>query len=63
MFIVDEATAEAIRRAWYEGGELSGVVELCRHFPFITDNVEAQLCVRTIVGWVPQPTLKHKQSW
>lgn len=38
MFIVDEATAEAIRRAWHEGGELSGVVELRRHFPLITGS-------------------------
>ena len=39
MFTVDEPTAEAIRRAVEDGGELSGVVELRRHFPLITDNV------------------------
>ena len=61
MFIVDEATAEAIRRAWHEGGELSGVVELRRHFPLITDNAKAQLCVRTIVGWAPRPVPKQEQ--
>jgi hypothetical protein len=33
MFVVDEETAEAIRRAWEEGGELAGVVKLRRHFP------------------------------
>jgi hypothetical protein len=28
MFVVDEKTAEAIRRAWDESGELSAVLEL-----------------------------------
>ena len=28
VFVVDEETAEAIRRAWEEGGEPAGVVEL-----------------------------------
>jgi hypothetical protein len=37
MFAVDEATAEAIRRALDEGGELSAVVELRRHYPGIID--------------------------
>src|SRR3954469_10359885 len=32
MFTVDEATSEAIRRAYEESGELAGVVELRRHF-------------------------------
>ncbi len=36
MFAVDEATAEAIRRALREGGELSAVVELRRHVPLLT---------------------------
>ena len=58
---VDEATAEAIRRAWHEGGELSGVVELRRHFPLITDDAKAWLCVRTIVGWAPRPVPKQEQ--
>lgn len=30
MFTVDDATAEAIRRAYKEGGELSALVELRR---------------------------------
>jgi hypothetical protein len=30
MFVVDEATAEAIRRAFDDGGELSGIVEFRR---------------------------------
>jgi hypothetical protein len=51
MFVVDEETAEAIRRAWEESGELAGVVELRRHFPLIADNAQARLCVRAIVGW------------
>ena len=55
MFVVDEKTAEAIRRAWEEGGELAGVVELRRHFPLITDNASARRCVRAIVGWAPRP--------
>ena len=38
MFMVDESTAEAIRRVYQESGELSAVVELRRHFPGITDN-------------------------
>src|SRR4051794_24408150 len=38
MFVVDEPTAEAIRRAYDVGGELSGIVEFGRHFPLITDT-------------------------
>jgi hypothetical protein len=53
MFVVDEATAEAIRRSLDEGGELSAVVELRRHFPAITDNTEARRCVRIIASWQP----------
>jgi len=55
MFAVDEATAEAIRRAYDEGGELSGIVEFRRHFPLITDNAKAAECVRIIAGWTPGP--------
>ena len=64
MFMVDEETAAAIRRAWDEGGELSAVarsraqahdVELGRHFPLITDGEDARRCVRTIVGWARRP--------
>ena len=51
MFVVDEETAEAIRRAWEEGGELAGVAGLRRHFPLIADNEQARRCVRAIVGW------------
>jgi hypothetical protein len=38
MFCVNDSTAEAIRRAYDEGGELSAVVELRRHFPGIADQ-------------------------
>lgn len=53
--MVNEETAAAIRRAWDEGGELSAVVELRRHFPLISDGETARRCVRTIVGWQQQP--------
>jgi hypothetical protein len=53
MFTVDEATAAAIRRAYEEGGELAGAVELRRHFPLITDNAHARRCVRMIASWEP----------
>ena len=53
MFAVDERTAEAIRRAYEDEGELAGAVELRRHFPLIADNNDARLCVRAIVGWKP----------
>jgi len=56
VFVVDEETAAAIRRAWEEGGEPAGVVELRRHFPLIADNAQARRCVRAIVGWgAPRP--------
>ena len=55
MFIVTEEEAEAIRRAWDEGGELSAVVELRRHFPLISDGENARRCVRAIVGWAQRP--------
>ena len=55
MFTVDEPTAEAIRRACEDGGELAGIVELRRHFPLISDNADARLCVRAITGWKPIP--------
>jgi hypothetical protein len=61
MFIVDELTAAAIRKAYVESGELSAVVELRRHFPGIADNENARLCVRTIVGWQPLPPRPPKK--
>ena len=60
MFAVDEATAAAIRAAFDKGGELSAVVELRRHFPLITDNEQARICVRTIASWKPLPPRAHR---
>ncbi len=62
MFVVDEPTAAAIRKAYVESGELSAVVELRRHFPGIADNENARLCVRTIASWEPLPPLPPKKS-
>ncbi len=53
MFCVDEVTADAIRRAFHEEGELSAVVELRRLFPLITDIARGRECVRIIAGWRP----------
>ena len=55
MFAVDQATAAAIRRAYAEDGELSGIVEFRRHFPLIADNSQARECVRAIAGSKPIP--------
>jgi hypothetical protein len=55
MFAVDDAAAEAIRIAFERGGELSAVAELRRHFPLITDNAQARVCVRAIASWNPLP--------
>lgn len=52
MFVVDEPTAAAIRQAFIEGGELSAVVELRRHFPLLTDGAAGR-CARAIAGWHP----------
>ena len=62
MFVVDEATAAAIRKAYDESGELSAMIELRRHFPGIADNENARLCVRSIVSWQPLPPLPPKKS-
>jgi hypothetical protein len=64
MFVVDEETAAAIRRAWQEGGELAGGVELRRHFPLITDHAHARRCLWVIMGWrlMPQPAPKQEQG-
>ncbi len=53
MFTVDEAIASAIRQAYQEGGNLSGIIEFRRHFPLIADNAKALECVRMIAGWTP----------
>jgi len=61
MFTVDEPTAEAIRRAWHEGGELSAIVEFQRRFPLISDHAKARECVRIIAGWKPLPPARERQ--
>jgi hypothetical protein len=47
MFTVDNAnaTADEIGIAFERRGELSAVVEICRHFPLITGNADARHCV------------------
>lgn len=60
MFAVDNATAEAIRRACDEGGELAGVVELRRHFPLLANNENARMCVRAIAAWKPITVERRK---
>jgi hypothetical protein len=62
MFTVSESDAEAIRRAYEAGGELSGVVELRRHFPGITDTENAQRCARANAGWTPLPRIKSRRT-
>jgi hypothetical protein len=62
MFTVDEATADAIRRAYENDGEFSAVVELRRHFLDVADNANARLCVRAIAGWKPLPPLPDKKA-
>ena len=64
MFTVTEVEAEAIRRAYETGGELSAVVELRRYFPGTADNENARLCVRTIASWslrLPQPQVRRRR--
>ena len=61
MFSVDEPTAEAIRRAVDEGGELSGIVEFKRHFPLVAEHAEARRCVWAIVGWKPLPAGRKRK--
>lgn len=51
MFVVDEEAAEAIRRAWEEGGDPSAAAELRRRFPGIADDVDVRPCVRAIANW------------
>jgi hypothetical protein len=50
MFMVTEADAAAIRKAYERDGELSAAIELRRRFPGITDNTRARECARTIAG-------------
>ena len=50
MFVVDEETAAAIRRAWEEGGEPAGVAGPRRRFPLVADSEQARRRARAIVG-------------
>jgi len=52
MFVVDEAMAEAVQRAFDERGEWPAVAELRRHMP-MADN--ALQTVRTIASWRRRP--------
>ncbi|MBP2296899.1 hypothetical protein [Azospirillum rugosum] len=54
MFVVDEAMATAVRRAFDERGEWPAVAELRRHV-CIDDNDEALRVVRTIASWRRSP--------
>ena len=56
MFAVNEVAAEAIRRAYAEGGELSGVAELRRHFPLVADSPDVREFVQIIASWKPIQT-------
>jgi hypothetical protein len=62
MFTVSESVAEAIRRAYEDGGEFSAAVELRRHFPGITNNEDARRCARAIASWTPLPPLPPKKA-
>ncbi|KAA5607810.1 hypothetical protein [Rhodovastum atsumiense] len=55
MFLVDEATAAAIREAYQTSGELAAAVELRRHFPGIENIDRARECARMIASWGPRP--------
>jgi hypothetical protein len=62
MFSVDEATGAAVRQVYEASGELSAAVEFRRHFPGITNNETARLCVKMIAGWKPLPPLPPKRT-
>ncbi len=50
MFMVDEETADAIRRAWDKDGELTTVVELRWLFPLTTADASAYADLPPSVG-------------
>src|ERR1700733_1875772 len=55
MFMVNEAEAAAIRKAYIQHGERAAVVELRRHFPGLADNENTLICARSIAGWGELP--------
>ncbi|MGY0794100.1 hypothetical protein ACW7BJ_32500 [Azospirillum argentinense] len=59
MFVVDEAMAAAVRRAYDERGEWPAVAELRRHV-YIDDNAEALRVVRTIASWRRSPEASER---
>jgi len=61
VFVVDEAMAAAVRRAFDERGEWPAVAELRRHV-CIDDNAEALRAVRTIVSWRPSSDMSSRPS-
>jgi hypothetical protein len=62
MFMVSEAEAAAIRRAYEESGEVAAAIELQRYFPGVRDNADARLCARTIASWSPLPPVVKRRS-
>jgi hypothetical protein len=64
MYVVTEADAAAIRKAYETGGELSAAVELRPRFPGITDNAAAREQARRIAAWTPLPDrpLPHRRT-
>lgn len=59
MFVVDEAMAEAVRRAYDERGAWPAVAEL-RRYVCIDDNAEALRVVRTIATWRCSPDASER---
>ena len=53
LFAVDDAAAEAIRRAFDELEESAAVVEFRQRFPYITNMALARQQVRIIASWQP----------
>ncbi len=60
MFVVDDATADTLRRVWQNQGGLAALIELRRHFPLIADNAKARLCLHAILGWTLRPASERK---
>lgn len=55
MFAIDEASIEAVRQAFVEGGELAAAVELRRRFTGLSDLATARRVVRLLLCWQPAP--------
>jgi len=59
LFVVDEAMATAVRRAFDERGEWPAVAELRSHV-CIDDNTVALRVVRTIASWRRSPEASER---